>query len=281
LTTAAQSELLYRSCSGFDELDACVALEVETWGFAGGDVIPRRVFLVAQKIGGQVIGCFDPDLPDHHNPGLENADSSAKSAPNLVAFAMALPGVRDGKPYLHSHMLAVRESYRNRGIGRRLKLAQREDALKRGLTRMEWTFDPLEIKNSFLNISRLGAIIRSYTQDFYGVSSSRLQGGLPTDRLHAEWWMNTPRVQAILDGVPVPNPNIQETISVPHSISEWKNAPSDRHRALQVQTENRERFESAFSRGLAVVGFSVDTQGNGIFELGACRDLGLNEQQGF
>ena len=254
--------LVYRGCQGFDELDACVNLQVETWGYAGGDIIPRRMFLVAQRIGGQVLGCFDPAISD----GNGNAE-------NLIAFAMALPGFRDGKPYLHSHMLAVREGYRNRGVGRRMKLAQREDALKRGLTRMEWTFDPLEIKNAFLNIARLGAVIRSYTSNFYGVSSSRLQGGLPTDRLHAEWWMDTARVRAILEGFPTTNPKIQETIFVPRSVSEWKNSPQDRQRAFDVQAENRDRFQSAFARDLAVVGFALDAEGNGDYQLAAAEGL--------
>src|ERR1019366_5120641 len=111
----------------------------------------------------------------------------------LVGFAMALPGYRDGKPYLHSHMLAVLPEYRNGGLGRRLKLAQRDDALARGFDRMEWAFDPLEIKNAHLNLVRLGAIVRRYIRDFYGPSTSLLQGGLPTDRLVAEWWLRAAR----------------------------------------------------------------------------------------
>lgn len=270
-TEATTHSLLYRSCRGFDELDACVNLQVETWGYADGDVIPRRMFVVAQKIGGQVIGCFDPNLA-----GSQDANGLCDRPPSsLIAFAMALPGARDGRPYLHSHMLAVREGYRNRGVGRRLKLAQREDALKRGLSRMEWTFDPLQIKNSFLNIARLGVIIRSYTPDFYGVSSSRLQGGLPTDRLHAEWWMDTARVRAILEGRPALNPKIQETIVVPRFVSEWKDSAQHWERASHVQAGNREGFQSAFARGLAVVGFALDAEGNGIFQLGAWQEVDM------
>ncbi len=111
---------------------------------------------------------------------------------------MALPGYRNGYPYLHSHMLAVLPEYRNAGLGRRLKLAQRDDAIARGFDLMEWTYDPLEIKNAHLNIARLGAISRRYQPDFYGPSSSPLQGGLPTDRLYAEWWLNSPRVVNLL-----------------------------------------------------------------------------------
>lgn len=242
-------------------MDGCVRLQIETWGYADGDVIPRRVFTVAQRIGGQVIGAFEGH--------------------NLVGFAMSLPGVKAANnpgatpvPYLHSHMLAVTPRYRNSGIGRHLKLYQREEALSRGIKLMEWTFDPLEIKNAFLNIHRLGVIVRSYTPNFYGVSSSRLQGGLPTDRLHAEWWMDSERVKAVLSGTPYTPPEIQETIVVPKALPEWKASATSVARAAAVQTENRRRFLEGFGRGLAVVGFAVDSQGNGTFELARLQQPG-------
>src|ERR1700759_2734593 len=189
--------VLIRSCRGLEELDACVKLQIDTWGYSDGDVIPRRAFIVSQRIGGQVIGAFD----------VTRAEDPEGTAERLIGFAMSLPGVKSGDapgagpvPYLHSHMLAVAEGYRNDGIGRQLKLFQRLEAIERGIDRMEWTFDPLEIKNSFLNIHKLGTIVRSYTPNFYGVSSSRLQGGLPTDRLHAEWYLRSSRVESTLSG---------------------------------------------------------------------------------
>jgi predicted GNAT superfamily acetyltransferase len=255
--------ILIRSCFGFDELDACVKLQTDTWGFSDGDVIPRRAFVVSQRIGGQVIGAFD----------ITRAENSSGTAENLIGFAMSLPGAKAGEesdvapvPYLHSHMLAVSEGYRNDGIGRQLKLFQRLEAAERGFDLMEWTFDPLEVKNSFLNIHKLGTIVRSYTPNFYGVSSSRLQGELPTDRLHAEWYLRSSRVEATLAGAPLQT-DIEETIMVPYQIAEWKSSQSLIHLARAVQTENRQRFQAAFSRGLAVVGFHRDTHGNGIFEL--------------
>jgi len=165
-------------------------------------------------------------------------------------------------------MLAVRETYRNRGLGAQLKLEQRREALARCIRQMEWTFDPLEIKNAFLNIHKLGAIVCQYRADFYGVSSSRLQGGLPTDRLLAEWNLDSPRVKAILEGRPAATYRIEERIEVPASIYQWKACEADRGRALAVQLENRRKFQSAFSRGLAVLGFQRDTEGNGVYELG-------------
>ena len=246
-----------RSCEGFGELQACVDLQIETWGYDESDAIPRKTFLLAQEIGGQVLGAFE--------------------AETLVGFAMSLPGIKQTQsgpqPYLHSHMLAVRESHRNRGLGAQLKWEQRREALSRGIRHMEWTFDPLEIKNAFLNIHRLGAVSRTYLVDFYGVSSSRLQGGLPTDRLLAEWELDSPRVEAILTRRPAIAHQIEERIVVPASIDQWKASEASREQALIVQSENGKKFQQAFTRGLAVLGFSRDADGNGVFELGSAAQV--------
>jgi predicted GNAT superfamily acetyltransferase len=260
-TTPDGRLVLIRTCEGFDELDACVQLQIDTWGYSDGDVIPRRAFIVAQRIGGQVIGAFEASRP-------AAGDDTGK----LIGFAFSWPGVKpagtgEPAPYLHSHMLAVSTAYRNAGIGRRLKLFQRMDALNRGIRLMEWTFDPLEIKNSFLNIHKLGVVVQSYTSNFYGVSSSRLQGGLPTDRLHAEWYLDSARVKAILNGNAPSLPKVRESIQVPRDIGIWKSSEENVNRALAVQIENRQRFQAAFARGLAVIGFHTDMEGNGIFQL--------------
>ncbi len=263
-----------RSCSGIDELQACVDLQIETWGYDETDVIPRKTFLVAQEIGGQVIGAFDSDIASSRGPASAKSTTPAQS---LVGFVFSLPGIKSvaaiPQPYLHSHMLAVKAHYRNRSIGRQLKLEQRLEALSRGIRRMQWTFDPLEIKNAFLNIHRLGAIVRSYRVDFYGVSSSRLQAGLPTDRLIAEWRLDSPRVEAHIAGRTAGTQTIEERIQVPASIYQWKETEAGHERALEVQTENRNRFQQAFAQGLAVTGFSRDEQGNGIYELGPEQQL--------
>jgi predicted GNAT superfamily acetyltransferase len=259
--------IVIRNCTGWDEFEAAVQLQVEVWGYDPADIIPRRTFMLAPKIGGQLIGAFDTELPGAGEQG--NANS-------LIGFAMALPGIKaesatyDGNEryYLHSHMLAVKAAYRNQGLGAKLKLEQRREALSRGVHHMEWTFDPLEIKNAFLNIHKLGAVIRQYYPDFYGVSSSRLQAGLPTDRLVAEWYLASPRVEAILAGTPESKPQIEERIVVPAAIYQWKAAEKDRERALAVQFENRRRFQQAFERGMAVIGFTRDEQGNGTYEIG-------------
>jgi predicted GNAT superfamily acetyltransferase len=241
------AKLEVRKCNGIEELEACVRLQKEVWKFADVDLIPLRMFVVAEKIGGQVIGCFAGD--------------------ELVGFALSIPGSRSGHPYLHSHMLAVREDHRNSGLGRKLKLAQREDALARNFELIEWTFDPLEIKNAHLNIVRLGAISRRYNCNQYGMSSSPLQGGLPTDRLVAEWWLRSRRVQQVLTGQ-APEVKAEVTVEVPAGIYEWKASPNQRERAKAVQKRNREIFLEAFARGLAVLGYERNHEGDGKFLLG-------------
>ena len=247
-STVSAGNIEIRHCRGLDEFRACVDLQKEVWSFSDADLIPLRMFVVADKIGGQIIGSFDGG--------------------RLIGFALAIPGNRNGHLYLHSHMLAVRESYRNHGLGRSMKLAQRQDALTRGFDLMEWTFDPLEIKNAFLNLTRLGAIARRYNINQYGMSSSALQGGLPTDRLIAEWWIRSRRVVGLLDEGRAPQFQTELGIDVPAEIYQWKQSPQTRAQAATVQSRNREQFLEAFGSGLAALGYARDERGNGRFLLG-------------
>jgi predicted GNAT superfamily acetyltransferase len=244
----SRDPILIRKCRDLDEMRACVALQKEVWNFTDTELVPLRMFVVAEKVGGQVIGAFE-----NHQ---------------LVGFAFAIPAVRGRHSFLYSHMLAVRKQYRNSGLGRRLKLSQREDALARGFELMEWTFDPLEIKNAYLNIEKLGAIARRYNINQYGITSSPLQGGLPTDRLVAEWWLKSARVAKLLKEGMKPPFETREKISVPAQVYDWKAKPETRNRALQVQDHNRAEFLAAFGRGLTVLGYQRDHQGNGQFLLG-------------
>jgi predicted GNAT superfamily acetyltransferase len=240
--------ILIRHCQGLEELRACVALQKEVWNFSDAELVPLRMFVVAEKVGGQVMGAF---------AGRE-----------MVGFALSVPGTRSGHVYLHSHMLAVRKDHRNGGLGRRLKLFQREDALARGIELIEWTFDPLEIKNAYLNLERLGAMARRYNINQYGITSSPLQGGLPSDRLIAEWWLKSRRVEKLLATGKNPEFRQETTIEVPAQIYEWKAAPDTRQKAQHVQERNREQFLQAFGQGLAVLGYERDSEGNGKFLLG-------------
>ena len=259
--TKNDGEVTIRKCEALEEMQACFALQKEVWKFADADLIPVRMFVVAAKIGGQVIGAL---FRKRQRLTMEG----------LVGFALAIPGMRNGHCYLHSQMLAVRQQYRNGGLGRRMKLYQREDALARGFELMEWTFDPLEIKNAYLNIEKLGAIARRYNVNQYGITSSPLQGGLPTDRLVAEWWMKSKRVEAVLADAPRAEFECRARIEVPAEIYEWKAEAATRKQALAVQESNREQFKRAFAEGLSVLGYERDEHGNGRFLLGEWDEAG-------
>lgn len=242
------NSIALRRCHSIEDFRACVALQKEVWNFSDAELVPLRMFVVADKVGGQVMGAFDGSV--------------------MVGFALSVPGTRTGHVYLHSHMLAVRKDHRNGGLGRRLKLMQREDALARGIELIEWTFDPLEIKNAYLNIEKLGAIARRYNINQYGITSSPLQGGLPSDRLIAEWWLRSKRVETLLATGKIPRVVEESSVQVPAQIYDWKAAPETRTKAQQVQERNREQFLQAFSQGLGVLGYERDTQGDGKFLLG-------------
>ena len=246
--------MVIRKCHQLDEMRACVALQKEVWNFSDAELVPLRMFVVAEKVGGQVIGAFE-------GRGAE-----------MAGFALAIPGVRGGHSYLHSHMLAVRKQHQNAGLGRRIKFFQRDDALARGFELIEWTFDPLEIKNAYLNIEKLGAIARRYSPNQYGITSSPLQGGLPSDRLVAEWWLKSKRVESLLRAGRKPQVQALGTISVPSQIYDWKASPATRSQAKEVQDRNREQFVKAFSDGLAVLGYERDQRGNGKFLLGRWKE---------
>jgi len=160
-----------RPLCGHAEFAEAVRLQKEIWGFPDLELLPVRFFVVASRIGGQTLGAFD--------------------GARMAGFLLAIPGIKKdtGTPYLHSHMLGVLKDFRDAGVGRLLKSAQREDALTRGIPLIEWTFDPFEGKNAYFNLEVLGAIVRSYVPNMYGITASPLHGDLPTDRCVAEWWI--------------------------------------------------------------------------------------------
>ena len=236
---SAKPEIEIRELATHREFAEAVDIQREIWGFADLELLPVRLFVVAAKVGGHVFGAFHGS--------------------RMVAFLLAIPGLKgSGKYYLHSHMLGVLKEYNDLGIGRMLKLRQREDAISRGIELVEWTFDPLELKNAFFNVERLGAIIRRYVENQYGTSTSFLHGGLPTDRCTAEWWVSSERVKAVLEGRPVTTPPIVERIAVPASIGRLKT--ENPKEAKRVQEYVRESFVSGFRRGLAVVAFERSEQ---------------------
>lgn len=227
------------------QFQEAVALQQTIWGFDEIELLPVRLFVVAGKIGGHVFGAYDEG--------------------RMVAFCLAIPGIKPGgRPYLHSHMLGVLPGYRDQGIGRALKLRQREDAIARGIELIEWTFDPLELKNAYFNMQRLGAIVRRYVRNQYGTTTSHLHGGLPTDRCIAEWWVNSERARRVIAGEPFENPPVAEYIRVPADIAEIRR--NDPARARAIQAGMAEAFDRAFGAGLAVTGLERTPEW-GIYQL--------------
>jgi len=234
-----------RQLDQLEEFAAVVRLQREIWGYDDVELLPQRLFVVADKIGGQVLGAFD----------------GAK----MVAFCLGIPGLKaGGKYYIHSHMLGVLPEYRNTGVGRRLKLEQRLWALNHDIELIEWTFDPLQIKNAFFNIERLGVIVRRYVHNQYGTSTSVLHGGLPTDRLVPEWWIRSPRVEAVIAGHSFTGPPIEARIAIPSNINGI--IETDSAQAIQIQQHIAEKFDQYFRAGLAVTGFEK-TENSGTYLL--------------
>jgi predicted GNAT superfamily acetyltransferase len=237
---AGQAEIEIRQLFQLAEFEEVLVLQKAIWNFDDIELLPLRFLVVVSKVGGHVFGAFD--------------------GPRMIGFCFAIPGIKpEGRPYLHSHMLGVLPQYRDRAVGRNLKLRQREEALARGIQVIEWTFDPLELKNAYLNIEKLGAIVRRYNENQYGTTSSPLHGGLPTDRCIAEWWIATPRAS----GERVRG-TIMERIAYPADIARIREQEPER--ARKIQRENAAKFLDAFGRGLAVTALER-TEKEGIYLL--------------
>ena len=195
------------------ELREVESLQREVWGVADLEIVSTTHFIASIQAGAIVLGAFEEG--------------------KLAGFAWAFPGFDGKEPFLHSDMLAVRPAWRDRGIGRALKLAQRDHALRRGFSRITWTFDPLQSRNAYLNLHILGVTSRRYLRDLYGTTSSPLHAA-GTDRLWVEWDLKE-RTQRELP--------TRERIEIPTLFDP----------AWRLGT--REAFESAFARGLILTDF--------------------------
>jgi predicted GNAT superfamily acetyltransferase len=192
-------EVTIRPLHSLDDFQRCVQIARQIWSDADLETEPVVTYVIAHHTGGQILGAFDGDT--------------------MVGFTKAYVGLHDQTPYLHSHMAGVLPSHRNRHIGRQLKLFQREDALRRDIRRIEWTFDPLETKNAHFNLNRLGAISRRYLTNVYGITTSPLHRGMPTDRLLVEWHLDSRRVIAAINNL-TPSPQDCPTqIHLPNPIA--------------------------------------------------------------
>ena len=247
--SAKPGRIEVRHCQGLEEWQQCAQLEKVVWGFE--ECVPLPLYVVAAETGGQVLGAF-----------LDG---------ELVGFTMAVAGVRTegGKltPFLHSHMTAVRSEHRDRGIGRQLKLLQRQDALERGIRVVEWTFDPLEMRNAHFNLMRLGAVARRLIPNCYGVTSSELHCGMPTDRLVAEWRLDSPRVVRLLEGgrkAEVGRPSSAQTVLIPEEMDRWRK--ENREMALLEQVRIAGEFHRWFAQGYVATAIE-NTPDGGVYLL--------------
>src|SRR5262245_14175193 len=203
-------------------LRQCVEIQRRAWGFSDEDLVPARILVVCSKIGGQVFGALD-------------------SNGRVIGFLNAFPGIREGKVYLHSQMMGVLPEFQNLGIGKALKLAQREEALGRGISRIEWPFDPLDIRNAHFNLENLAVICRRFYVNTYGISSSQLQAGLPTDRLVGEWFLESRRVkERILRRGFKRQDSTCRSVDLPLEIGKLKASNPDL--ALRIQREVRQHL---------------------------------------
>ncbi len=222
-------EIVVRKCESLEDFHRCVELQREIWGEADLEVEPATMFVVAAHTGGEVLGAFDGD--------------------RLVGYTLALVGVRDRTTYLHSHMAGVKPQYRDRGVGRMLKLFQRSEALSRGIRLIQWTFDPLEARNAHFNLNRLGAICRTYQPNLYGVTTSPLHRGLATDRLLVEWHLDSARAVAAIENLVKDPIEAPASIELPAELERWQREGSAEVGAVQARV--REEFTMWFAKGYA------------------------------
>src|SRR5215468_2175081 len=222
-------EYTIRQCETLEEFEACLQMQRGVWEYSDLDVMPLRSYVSARYAGGFTLGAFDAS---NRLLGMAHA---------LAAFDEKL------RPYYYSHMLAVEPRLQNAGIGVKLKLAQHDRAFKTGVPLITWTFDPLQSRNAYLNIVKLGGVVRCYHVNYYGnKSSSAFHRGLDTDRLFVEWWVRSSHVAGALEGkYRADKP--EAVVEVPRDIEAIKKRDIDEARRWQLRV--REGFQKCLSEG--------------------------------
>lgn len=231
-------ETTIRECTTIEEFDRCVALQREAFGLPDLELSPRRHLIVSRQAGGWTLGAFVAD--------------------RMVGFVHHLAGVRGDEIFGYSHVMAVARDYQNKGVGARLKWAQRARALRDGRKLIKWTWDPMLARNAHFNLNRLGATVESYLGNFYGIDygADRPEDdrpGLPSDRLSATWHIDSARVHALAKGAEAPFAGKRvATIAIP---ADWNAlVQRDVQRARDEQTRVREEFQRAFADRLVCAG---------------------------
>ena len=229
-------EITVRECTTIEEFDACVYLQGEAFGLPDLELSPRRHLIVSRQAGGWTLGAF--------------------AAERMVGFVHHLAAVRaNNEIFGYSHVMGVAKDYQNRGVGARLKWAQRERALGEGRKLIKWTWDPMLARNAHFNLNRLGVIVDTYADNFYGIDYGTEQVlGLPSDRMQATWNLDSARVRVLASGSPgVIDAEPDATVAIP---SDWTGlVKQDPQRARDEQARVRAELKKAFAAGLVCAGF--------------------------
>lgn len=236
-------EIQIRECTTVEEFDNCVALQKEAFGLPDLEISPRRHLIVSRQAGGWTLGAFVAD--------------------RMIGFVHHLAAVRPGNEVFgYSHMMAVAKDYQNKGIGARLKWAQREKALTEGRTFIKWTWDPMQARNAHFNLNRLGVTVDSYGENFYGTDyfadptqDAENRPGLQSDRLFARWDLNSERVVAL--GAGLKHEIAAQSVASVAIPAEWSAlVKRDPQRARDTQARVREEFKQRFAEGLVCAAFA-------------------------
>ena len=234
-------EITVRECTTIEEFDGCVYLQREAFGLPDLELSPRRHLIVSRAAGGWTLAAF--------------------AAERMVGFVHHLAAVRgDNEIFGYSHVMAVAKDYQNKGVGARLKWAQRERALSEGRKLIKWTWDPMMARNAHFNLNRLGAIVETYADNYYGMDYNLEQAiGMPSDRLSATWLLDSARVRALASGSPLTiDAEPAATVAIP---SEWTTlVKQDPQRARDEQARVRAEFQKAFEQQLICAGFERSDQ---------------------
>ena len=249
--TTERDEIDIRECTTVEEFDECVRLQREAFGLPDMELSPRRHLIVARSAGGWTLGAFAGE----RMVGFVLNQVAVRRAPETGAEEVIG----------YSHMMAVAREYQNRGVGARLKFAQRERALSEGRNFIKWTWDPMQARNAHFNLNRLGVVVRSYAANYYGTDYNTIPTvtgearGIDSDRLFAEWQLDHPRVKALAEGrAPEDLPKPDVAVEIPPNWSAL--VASDYQTARREQLRVRDEFQKAFDAGLACAAFRRDDE---------------------
>jgi predicted GNAT superfamily acetyltransferase len=205
-------DLAIRDLKTIDDLSQLKSVEKEVWGMADEDTLPLTLAIALKTAGNIFVGAFVKHEPETKTTAGTTRDKDGhKNKEQLLGFAFGFLAREHGHITIHSHMLAVLDSYRHLDLGSRLKQAQRERTLAMGIREMTWTFDPLQSRNAHFNFAKLGVVSDTYKVDFYGPETSSMLHRNGTDRLWVRWMLNSRRVRDRLSARPAggsSNPNL-------------------------------------------------------------------------